>query len=350
MALTRICCAVLLLCVAGTAQSRRIDLTPYGFRPTSNESYKPHAYSSYVYFLSDQSLLISFRIPDLVKNTKRKLGRDLGKVRIVHLDGTGRKLGSVDMLVSRYVPYLWPTRDGFAVVSGDLILFSPEMRELRRLSPAPKTEAIRIVPTLNAMAVFEKPQGMKQEVALIDMSTLQPTKTYEVDAGMLPAFTQDGYAVLGHNGDQLVVRMMRGEHRTEISLPPLPCRPRLTEATADAVVAGVCERYVVAKVDGGILMNGQLQSDEGDTQVFNAFGANRFGYASLLGFSGYPVDEQREHASGYRLSVIDVGQKRKVFSQKITPLPKLGGAFAISSDGKHVAALEDGAVEIFDVP
>jgi hypothetical protein len=84
--------------------------------------------------------------------------------------------------------------------------------------------------------------------------------------------------------------------------------------------------------------------------VFNAFGANRFGYASLLGFSGYPADEQREHASGYRLSVIDVGQKRKVFSQKITPLPKLGGAFAISSDGKHVAALEDGAVEIFDVP
>jgi hypothetical protein len=340
--------ALFVLCCAALAQA--IDLRPYGFLPTHNEQYLPREFSSIVQYLNDGSLLVSFRTTQVVQ-ARNPYERSQQPIKLLHLDSSGKLLGEMETLVNRDVPYLWPTKDGFLLISSPgLIFYSADLKRVREYVLSAEVTAIGIVPTLDTIVEFLRTTEPLVPVRHVDMETSQLRGESRTLAGLHPAWMRDAYAIVAHSkkDGQRIIRVHSAAGDREIPLPQLPCRSKLAEVSPSAVMALTCEHLDVVDDRGEKMFSAKVQDGAG--QVFISRGGQRFGYAVITGSGMFVADEQRKHGTEYRVTIFDLDKKSKVFSIKVAPAPKLGGAFALSPDGRHLAILKDGELEQIAVP
>jgi hypothetical protein len=328
--------------------AQTFDLRPYGFTPTHNEDYRPQGDSSQVQYLPDGSLLIAFHSQVMIAGAGNPIVRALQPVDLLRLDSqTGKLLAHVRTLVSRDVRYLWPTGHGFLLFAGNkLYTYSNDLKLEREYRIPDGVAAIGVAPALNALAVYLRSSELDEEVKILDLSSFGVRESYNIVNGSHPVFLREGYAVVAHDrqGNRLL-KLNHGGLIRRLELPQLPCRSELQEVSAEAVVAFTCERFSVFTRDGVKVLEGRLSGDEDEPQLFTAAHAPRFGMASIAGFAGHPLDQQRIHGKEFHVSIYDLEKKQKIFSRKVSPLPKIGGSFALSPDGHHLAILKDGELE-----
>lgn len=338
---------------AQATASHTIDLQPYGFRPTRNEDYRPHWGSSEVHYLADGSLLISFHSRVMIAGAHDPISRLLQPIELLHVDAkTGKVLAHTREMASAYVQDLWPRKNGFLLFAGDqLRIFDNDLKLERGFRVPDGVTAVGVAPTANALAVFLRSEEQTQEVHMLDLSSFAERESYAIVNGSNPVFMRNGYAVVAHDrGGNRELKLVNGGLVKRIALPRLPCRSLLEAVSPEAVAVSTCDQFTVFGEDGNKILDWRLGGDEGDGIMFLAAQAPRFGVATIAGFSGYPRDQQRVYGKAFHISIYDLKQGKKIFSIKVSPMPKIGGAFALSPDGKHLAILKDGAVEQVEIP
>ena len=339
---------VIWIVLVPVAPAQTFDLRPYGFTPTHNEDYRPQEDSSLVLYLPDGSLLVAFHSQVMIAGAHNSIVRALQPVDLLRLDPqTGKLLAHVRTLVSRDVRYLWPTEHGFLLFTGNhLSTYGNDLKLEREYQIPDGVAAIGVAPALNALAVYLRSSDLDERVKILDLSSFEVRESYTVVNGSHPAFLREGYAVIAHDrqGNRLL-NLNRGGLIRRLALPQLPCRSQLQEVSAEAVAAFTCDQFSVFTRDGAKVLEGRLSGDEDEPQVFSAAHAPRFGLASIAGFAGHPLDQQRIHGKEFHISIYDLEKKQKIFSRKVSPLPKIGGSFALSPDGHRLAILKDGEVE-----
>lgn len=342
-----------LLLTSAAASAQTFDLQPYGFKPTRNEDYRPHWGSSEVHYLADGSLLVAFHSQVMITGARDPVSRELEPVDLLHLDAhSGKVLAHSRELVSPYFQYLWPRESGFLLFSGEQLRILNDNLKLERDFKIPDgVSAIGVAPVINALTVYLRSEEQTQEVRILDLSSFKERESYQVVNGSTPIFLRGGYAAVAHDlrGNR-ILKLVHGGLTQRIKLPQLPCRSRVEAVSAEAEAVFTCGRFTVFGQDGGQILEGHIGGDEGDPIVIRAARAPRFALVSIAGFSGYPQDEQRIFGRAFHVTIYDLRQGKKIFSLKVSPMPKIGGAFALSPDGKHLAILKDGAVEQVEVP
>ncbi len=328
--------------------TQTFDLRPYGFVPTRNEDYAPRDYSSLVQYLSDGSIVIAFHSQALVGGARDPEERNLQPMDLLRIDSrSGQLLARAQVLVTPHVAFMWPTNNGILLFSGNSLSFlDPALKPVRRVKLPAGVTAVGMVPSLNEIAAFVQATDFTQTVKMIDLATLEVRESYEVVSGSHPAFLQEGFVVVVHDkeGNRLLrVRDRSNEHM--IALPQLPCASRAVDISPVAALVITCGHYTAVNAQGAKLVEGDLSIDEDQPQVFSASKAPRFGLASIAGFAGYPRFEQRRYGREYHVVIFDLVRGKKIFSLKVKPMPKLGGAFALSPDGRKLAILKDGLLE-----
>jgi hypothetical protein len=344
--------SILLLASVGCV-AQTFDLRPYGFLPTRNEDYKPREYTGIVQYLADGSLVVSFHLQGVLVASPRGPERNLEPVEIVRLDSrTGRLLARTRAMASIGIPYLWPKGDGLLLVAGPWLLeLGPDLKKRTEMRIGPNVDTISLVPALQALAIYPKSTEAITTVELMDWNTRQPISLWEMPFGVHAAFFRDGYVAVAHDKEgQRYLRVVHGNDQFQAKVPELPCRTKLLELKSDAALALTCEQFEVVNEEGRIVMEGSLGQGDEAPVVFTASAAPRFGIATIEGFPSFARDEQRIHGKQFRIAVYDLEKRAKIFSYKVDPLPKLGGAFALSPDGRRMALLEDGQVRQIDLP
>src|SRR5947209_5941064 len=343
---------LMLTCAASAhAQKRhRIDLTQYGFKPTQNREYIPREFLNEIEFLPDGSLVVAFRSPSLVSEAVPKSVRNLQPTEMLRLDAdSGKLLATTRRFVSRGLPYLSPSPVGVMVVEGGVLVeYSPDLKVERRFTLTPNIGGLALVPERDAMVVYEKSVDLQQRVQVLNMSTQSVEDTYTLQHGTRIAPLKGGFVMTAHDAKgNRVARIYTALGTKDIILPMLPCLTHIATVSSTAAVAMTCSEWILFDVSGNVLSKHRFSSDEDSPYVFA--GKGRFAISTYLGFAGYPRDEQREHAKAMRVAVFDLATGGKLFSTDVNPLPKLGGSCALSRDGKRLAILEDGFVEVIDL-
>ncbi len=135
------------------------------------------------------------------------------------------------------------------------------------------------------------------------------------------------------------------ERFTELPVKQSDCRPTLGKLPDNRVLVNVCTRFWVYDNNAEILLQQNLKFDDTVIAIAPAAAAPRFALIMIEGASRAPLDMQRIQGQSFRAEIYDLASHSAVRSLKVRPMPKLGGAFALSPDGKTLAVLKDGSLE-----
>lgn len=332
------------------AKRHTIDLKPFGYEPTRNEDLRPREFVNEVEWMPDGSLVVAFRSASLVAGARKGV-RDLQPTEMVRVDAdSGKLLARTNVFVSRNTTYLHPSPVGVLAVEGAMLVeYSPDLKPERRYSLTENVAGVDLWPETGTAVVYSKSAEPEVSAAVLDLRTQSVRADYKVKHGARIAPLRDGYAVTAHDKDgRRVVRIVGERKITDVGLPMLPCPTHIATVAADAAVAVTCFEWTLFDGSGRVIANHRLGSNEDSPYLFASGG--RFGMATYMGFAGYPKDEQRIFAKAMRVTVYEVATGQKMFATDVSPMPKLGGSCALSQDGRRLAILKDGEVEIIDLP
>jgi len=339
---------------AATATANTIDLRPFGFKPSSNDQLLAVDYTSTVAFLADGSLLVGFRSGALIHRDKtlahQRSRSDVQAIKLLHFDRSGKLIKTSLIPTVKNAPFLWPTANGGFLVRGtdSLDLYDADL-VLKRSGRLPADPAEVAVPPPGDRAVVTFRGRDLDLVKVVDSAALTLERTLELPPHAPQAFLAGGYALLLHDANDKPLLEIDAAKRVNVPLAPMECFPRLRSISSDAVALAYCDHLQAFNSDGRRIFDHHLSADQGALRIFSAARAPVFGFATITGMSGADAVEQRIFGDAFMVYVADLTAGRILFKQKVSPLPRVGGAFALSPDGQTLAILRDGALDLLPI-
>lgn len=344
--------ALLLLATSAVAQVAGIDLKPYGFLPTKNVAYLPEFNSSAVTYLTDGSLVVGFRLAGQMMDKTSGAQRERMPVRLLRFDArTGKLLARTDTTVEHGVAFLLgaPENNVLLPGMGTFVLLNAALRETGRFDLPADTDGVDVAVGAGSFAVGVK-RGANEHIQVVTLPRFQSSKEFEIEDGAPMALLSDGWASLREDGkdDFKLVFTRNGSEKQRITQLPMrafDCHPTMGKVPGNAVLLNACDRFWVYDENANPMLEANLRFDDTVVAIASSSAAERFALIMIEGYSRADLVKQRIFGESFRVTVYDLKKGAEVRTIKVKPMPKLGGAFALSPDGKTLALLKDGAVE-----
>lgn len=391
--------ALVLFLVAGTSQARerdnaprpalRIPVQPLGYRPPGKLYLLAHYNSSSLEFLDSTHLLLTFRRPRLIE---REPGSD-GMDQVIQADvlelPTGRVVAEDQWLLHDRQRYLWRLTDNKVMLRIGSYLYETDSKlHLKPMYKSPTDiEGVEISPNGRLLVVEselekhtpEEHERLAKRAALagdhppaedvqirmlrLDQRKLMLSARADV-AGDLPA-TVDGFFTQQQVGEQSwkiwfkryddAQSTGRGENVAQLESSCEPSEKVLNEQTVLVLSCrpGHDDRFVAAySLDQRKLWDGRWQSNF----TWPAFRVAQNGTSVAISWLAvnHPVSATAaindDDVQNQVLSVLDSRTGSLRLAVLIKPIVSAGGNFALSADGNRLAVLNQGAIEIYDLP
>jgi hypothetical protein len=353
-----------ILCAAVTAiaQQRTIDLRSYGLQHPTNPDYRVRFFSSELAYLKDGTLIAAFP-PVLNTFAKKRDSFDRQRRTLLHFDPqSGKLLHQMEVQAATGLPFMAATANGgFAVVQGRQILFyDKDCVENGALDVPLDVESIEFSPSGRTLALATASDSMLH-VTIVDTATRTTVRQAEVP-GRPVALLEDGYAVVKKYHGQSVQAGFRGVTPSghEVSfITPQPrtfdvgfhfdC-PLLFQTASDHSIAfAACGKLRIVSEDGKLSFRLAL-GNATMMQLRAASASPRLAFSTVRGGMGRTADELLATAAGFRIHVADLATHKLLLEVPVEPFPLIGGAFALSPDGRSLTVMTDSELKIYRVP
>jgi len=349
------------MAAACVAQTRSLDLTRYGLQGASNPHYKPRLFTTAMDYLNDGTLIVAFPAPFTSLDPEH--GHTFGVQRdiIVHLDPrTGKLLHKFEAGVSNEIHALSATPDGgFLLVEGrEIAFFNSDCHQVSSLSVPLDVISIELHPSRKYLTLAI---GGADSLQLNLISTTTHSSMQQLQSSQTPiAMLDDGFAYLekyhapgvvmpiGHGGHHVVnygydVHFLTA-HPSDYDLGfVLDCPVVFQPAHAEAAAFSTCG--TTSFVDAHTAIQFKDTVPHATPLLFaSASAAPRVAYLYALGSFNKTPQQLRENSSESGVRVIDLAHRNVVAALQLNPQPRVGGAIALSPDGRELAVLTDKAV------
>ncbi|GAC1654672.1 MAG: hypothetical protein NVS9B15_15370 [Acidobacteriaceae bacterium] len=353
---------LLLFIAAAHGQVRPIDLKQYGLQGASNSEYRAHLFTSAIDYLADGTLVVAFPAPFTTLDSKRVRIPGVQRSVVLHLDpSSGTMLHSFEAQLTNEIRSLYATPDGrFLLIEGhDIVFFDPQCIEVARLAVPQNVVSIDVSPSRRFLTMASGAAGALT-LTVFDTATRAQVRQQQA-AGTPVALLGNGYALIkryttsgGRVGHRTVidvgykVQFFGDQERdTDIGFV-LDCPVVFQSVRDDAVAFATCGSVSFVSSSGRKIMKDKLGHATALT-FQSSLQADRVAYAAVPGSFERTPAELRAQAQSMTVRVADLQARKVVGAFVVSPLPKVGGAIALSPDGKQLAVLTDSAVEFIQV-
>ncbi len=347
----RLGCLALLFAAIAPGQVGSINLQPYGFKPTTNAAYRPEFNTSAVAYLTDGSLVVAFRRVAEIMEKSPAQGRHNMPIRLLRFDArSGKLLAQADAEVVRGMSASFlasaPDSDLLLLGPAKFTLLNSELRTIGVLGFPARTTRIDLSAGASFIAAGVR-DGTRERFGVISVPSFTLVKNFELPAALPIVILSDGYASIRYGqGGTLELLLETDKERTaRVAANSLDCRSVFGVLPQNHVAVVGCHHFWIYDEHAERVLKGDIGFDDDLVGIASSSGSPRFAFITIEGFSGAPMDQQRIYADSLRAIVYDLSTRSKVRTIKIKPMPKLGGAFALSPDGKTIAVLKDGEVD-----
>jgi hypothetical protein len=395
-----VCLVALLLCLAaGTLQAReresapqpavRIPIELLGYRPPGKLYLLARYSSSSLDFLDSTHLLLTFRRPRLILREPGSDGLDQAiQAEVLELP-TGKVVAEDQWLMHDRERYLWRLADDRVMLRIGSYLYETDSKlHLKPMYKSPtELEGVEISPngrllvveselekhtpeeherlTKHAAQVGDRPPAEDVQIRMVRLDERKLMMSARADvAGELPA-TVDGFFSqerVGENSWNIWFKRYdephsagEGEKVVQLESACEPSEKVLNEQTVLVLSChpGHDDRFVAAySLDRRKLWDGRWQSNF----TWPAFRVAKNGSSVAISWLAVnhavsamaPISD--EEVQNQVLSVLDSRTGSLRLAILLKPIVSAGGNFALSADGNRLAVLNQGAIEIYDLP
>jgi hypothetical protein len=293
---------------------------------------------------------------------------------------TLKVLRTVDWRIQDSRQYLWPIGPDHVLVhvGGELRLYNHELKVEQRLLLNAPLAFVAVAPSGKLMAVGIVRERHSEEIhhALQDAEDREPEEDVEVkvlDAGfhllvsvmrssrdVPPVLTENGeirIPTIGKNRWRIAEYTWTGQRRI-LTQVKSTCRPEAASVPPNLLFVTGCDRmgdgkwFRVLRPDGKLVLRGESQSTERGQTATGTSGSNFFavGLTELTKAMADSSPFQSSDLKSLRVGVYRVEDGKKVTGVTIPePLPTVQ-IFALSTDSRHLAILENNQIAIYSFP
>jgi hypothetical protein len=350
---------------SGLQPTLRIPAEPLGYRPPGRLYLLARYNSSSLDFLDPTHLLLTFRAPRLLV---RREGSD-GMDQVVHADvvelPTGKVVAEDEWLLHDRARYVWRLADNKVLLRiGPHLYEADNQLHLKELYESPTDlEAVETSPDGRLLVMeTELEKHTPEEHDRLDQPKLMLTARAEAAAD-LPASLEGFFTQEEVQGGVWNVRFHRydkpqstdGEIVTQTSSTCEPMEKVLNEQSVLVLSCprGHNDRFVAAySLNSRKLWDGRWKSNF----TWPSFRVAQDGGSVAISWIAvnHPVSAQEQiddqDVQNQVVSVLDSRTGNLRLALLIKPIVSAGGNFALSADGKRLAVLNRGSLEVYDIP
>jgi hypothetical protein len=364
----RIVITLALLCVAASASEkvRSIDLKPYGFEPVTNREYRAHIFTSAMDYLKDGTLVLAFPAPYSSLDPKHEHVFGTQRATVLHFDpASGKLLHRFEGLVSNELRFLAAVPDGgfLLVQRRDIVFYSKDCDPVGSIHLPLDVESVEVSPSRRYITLAAA-TGSTLHATIVDTTTRTSVKQFEIQGGPI-VLLGDGYALLKNYSTSGV--SIGGVRRStvvgkgyEVSFavappksfdlgPAFDCPTAFEAASDEAIAYATCGLIQIVNQRGKRLFKETFKHST-VIRVSAAMKGGRLAYSTVRGPYAKTTEQLRATGKDFSVRVADLENQRVLASIPIVPFPRIGGSFALSPDGRGLAIMTDGALEIFQLP
>jgi hypothetical protein len=289
-------------------------------------------------------------------------------------------LRTVDWRIQDAHQYLWPIGPDHVLVhvGGELRLYNHDLKVERRLSLNAPLAFVAVAPSGTYMAVGIVRERHSEEIhrALQDAEDREPEEDVEVKVldssfhplasvmrsswDVPPVLSENGeirIPTIGKNRWRIAEYTWTGQRRilTQVNST---CRPVAASVPPNLLFVTGCDRigdgrwFRVLRPDGKLVLKGESQSTEKAHTASGTLGSNLFA-VGITELTKAMDDSSPFHSSdlkSLRVAVYRVEDGKKVTGVTIPdPLPTVQ-TFALSTDNRHLAILENNQIVFYSFP
>jgi hypothetical protein len=371
----------------GPGPEERILVAPLGYRPPGSLYMLSGKTFSSLDFIDADHLLFTFRLPRLMRREESPGRSDNDQVIqavTLSLPG-GSVLATSEWRMHDRSRYLWPLGDGKFLVrqrntyalTDDSLNLHPYIEVATQVLETEESPDGRVLvieheferhtaeehTKLEAQAVQygEPPPAEDTQITLIDIASRKVLTALRTETPIHVPVTSSGYVGVAKekSEDQFLIRFFPFEGQSVVlGKVASTCRPHENFLSQNALIIESCgpkspDAYLDAwTTDGKKLWSGRREGH----LVWPNFAYSRTGdrFAVSLLRINHTIDladsliddDVREQV----VQVFDSATGTLLMSTAASPILTAGQNFALSQDGKRLAVLHDGAIEIYKVP
>ena len=357
----------LLSVVASASQpARSIDLKLYGFEPVTNRQYRAKIFTSAMDYLKDGTLVVAFPAPYSSLDPKHEHVFDTQRATVLHFDpASGKLLHHFEGLVSDELRFLAATPDGgfLLVQRRDIVFYSKDCDPVGSIHLPLDVASVEVSPSRRYITLAAVTESTLH-ITVVDTQTRTSVKQYEIEGGPIVVLG-DGYALLkNYSATGVSIGRVRRTsvvnkgHEVSFAVerpksydlgPAFDCPIAFEAASDEAIAYATCGLIQVVNQRGKRLFKETFKHST-VIRVSAAMKGGRLAYSAVRGPYAKTTEQLRATGKDFSVRVADLENQRVLVSVPIVPFPRIGGSFALSPDGRGLAVMTDGALEIFQLP
>ncbi|HTV07386.1 MAG TPA: hypothetical protein VME86_18590 [Acidobacteriaceae bacterium] len=369
----------------------RIAVTPLGFLPPSPAYLSLRLSWSSLNFIDPEHLLFTFHLNELLRRPPGAWWDSDGQmIRADVLDiRTGKVVKQAQWMMNDRGRYIWALRNGkfmvrrrnslyltdsslelkpYLVFETDLqgVEISPRRRlmmlEVKKVTPVAAGDGGGNVPSLLGADETKPVEQTRTEMVLLHPGERTVLARAELRIPRSVPLMDDG-VVETMNGDNPRQWMLEMQtiHKTmeKVGMVVSDCAPQVQALGSDVVLALGCppnegngSTVVAMKMGGEVLWHDRWESRYIWPTFDYSEDGQRFAYESLQADRDIGTLDSFGEADivAQPVGVFDTETGKLVLVEDATPILSAGQNFALSADGREFAILQDGAIEVYDLP
>ena len=324
-------------------------------------------------FVGEDRVLLTFRIPGLMRRELESAGEDQRTIRAVMLDV---KSGAVQaraewtlhdreryLLTDGDARFLLRDQDSIYELADNLklrpLLHFPGPVEWMGASPGGELIVTDSIEPKQKTSDEDTSNGQDTVLRVLKLDTGKVVLVARVRSAVRPAVGATGtYSALHGNGEQWVVVEHRFDGATRtVDEVTSACMPRLDLLSEKVLLATACTgsggyTLTALKTGGGVLWTAAETEHATWPQLVTSRGGLRFAREAL--YVSQPVNSfdplTTSDIKGQWVRVFDAATGAVVLETPVAPVLDAGGNVALSPSGRRVAVLNGSAVQIFELP
>ncbi|MBW4045984.1 MAG: hypothetical protein HIU87_13450 [Acidobacteria bacterium] len=367
----------------GPQPTVRLAVEPLGYAPPSTFYLIYRLSSGSLNFIDSDHLLFTFHLNTLMRRLPGDTDGDEDQtIRAVVLQiSTGKVVTQVDWRMHDRGQYLWPMGGGrFLIRQRDTLYTTDRTLALKPyLRLTDPIEALKFSPDGKLLLVevkqplSERRPGPTAADPVPEIGT-RPTRIYLVRAATQKVIAtsvthepidmpivDSGYmeALSARQNNQWLIQYVPVEGTPkQLTNVPSTCQPTQTPLSVEVTLVSGCVGTTGDHVVSAVSMEGKLlwQQTWSSHYIWPTFAmaenGSRFAYGSLLTTHDIgtldPVNES--DIAGQMVGVFDTATGQLKMVKKANPILSAGQNFALSPDGNRFAILNEGSIEVYDLP